>query len=47
MIKENCKIYKLSKGEDDLIYIGKTVRILTYRLCKHLTDYKRWKRGES
>ena len=47
MIKENCKIYKLSNGTDDVIYIGKTIRTLKYRLCKHITDYKRWRDGKS
>ena len=47
MIKECCKIYKLSNAKDDMVYIGKTTRSLKYRLCKHLTDYKRWKRGQS
>ena len=42
----NCKIYKLSNGTDDVIYIGKTIRTLKYRLCKHITDFKRWKRGQ-
>ena len=47
MINQSCKIYKLSNGTDDLIYIGKTVRTLKYRLCKHITDYNRWRRGQS
>jgi len=47
MINQSCKIYKLSNGADDLIYIGKTIRTLKYRLCKHLADYKRWRRGQS
>ena len=42
----NCKIYKLSNGTDDVIYIGKTIRTLKYRLCKHIIDFKRWKRGQ-
>ena len=42
----NCKIYKLSNGTDDMVYIGKTVRTLKYRLCKHTTDFKRWRDGK-
>ena len=41
------QIYKLSNPSNDLCYIGSTTKCLKYRLSKHKSDYKRWKRSAS
>ena len=41
----NIKIYKISSGETDSVYVGSTQYELKQRLCKHRTDYKRFKAG--
>ena len=42
------KIYKIIDNTNDDIYIGSTAeKTLAHRLCKHKSDFKRWKEGKS
>ena len=47
MDSTNRKIYALRNKGNNICYIGSTCKSLKYRLCKHKTDYKRYKKGMS
>ena len=43
---EDTKIYKIYSHVGDKIYIGSTTKqLLSQRMAKHRSEYKRWKSG--